>query len=307
MDFKYLDKESYNNIPLLDESHMNPLSDNRQFFIRKYNAGEMDTYLHRHTYVQINYVYKGSGYHIAGDKKTEIFKGDIFIIPPYVPHAIVSDEDKKLEIFEFEFRTDFVLPHVEDDEKTESYLDFAYLEPFMVVEEEMRPRFNLDEKMQNEVESILWEAHEEYEKKGAGYKLISKALLLKLLVLVGRAFSNEIKGTETEKILGKYKKSMLKSAEYIGENYSRPMTLDEISSKAGYSKSHFCYLFKAVVGKTYIEYLNEVRITAAKKLLTETEMSVSEIAYEVGYNSCANFNKNFKLITGATPTSFRNI
>ena len=307
MDFSYLDKENYKNIPLLDESHMNPLSDNRQFFIRKYNADEKATYLHRHTYVQINYVYKGGGFHVVGDRKTEICKGDIFVIPPFVPHAIMSEKNERLEIFEFEFRTDFVLPDFENYEKSESYLDFAYLEPFMVVEEEMKPRFNLDDKMQTEVERILWEAHEEYEKQNAGYKLVSKALLLKLLVLVGRAFSNEIRGTETEKILGRYKKAVVKAAEYINDNYSQPLNLDRIAGEAGYSKSHFCYLFKAVMGKTYVEYLNEVRVLAAKRLLGETEMSVSEIAYEVGYNSCANFNKNFKLIIGVTPTSFRNM
>ena len=306
MDFKYLDKDSYGAIPLLDESHMNPCSGNRQFFIRKYNADKTETYLHRHTYVQINYVYKGSGYHTVGDRKTEIFKGDIFIIPPFVPHAITSDDNGKLVIFEFEFSTDFILPDFENDEKQESYLDFAYLEPFMVVEDEMRPRFNLDDRMQNEVERILWEAYDEYERQETGYKLVSKALLLKLLVLVGRAFSNEIKGTETEKILGKYKKAVLKSAQYIDENYSKALTLEEIASKAGYSKSHFCYLFKAVMGKTYVEYLNKVRVAAAEKLLCETEMSVSEICFEVGYNSCANFNKNFKTLSGVTPTSYRN-
>lgn len=306
MDFSYLDKDNYKNIPLLDESHMNPHSDNRQFFIRKYPVDEKGTYLHRHTYIQINYVYKGRGVHVVGDRKTEICKGDIFVIPPFVPHAIMSDRDGKLEIFEFEFRADFVLPDFENDEKSESYLDFAYLEPFMVVEEEMKPRFNLDDRMQNEVERILWEVHEEYEKMNAGYKLVSKALLLKLLVLVGRAFSNEIRGTETEKILGRYKKAVVKAAEYINENYPQPLSLDRIAGEAGYSKSHFCYLFKAVMGKTYIEYLNEVRIEAAKRMLCETEKSVSEICFEVGYNSCANFNKNFKLITGLTPRNFRN-
>ena len=307
MDFKYLDKDNYKNIPLLDESHMNPLSDNRQFFIRKYSADDKGTYLHRHTYVQINYVYNGCGRHVVGGRETEIFKGDIFIIPPFVPHVITAHKDEKLEIFEFEFCTDFVLPHFENEEKTEGYLDFAYLEPFMVVEEEMRPRFNLDDKMQNEVERILWEVNEEYEKQGEGYKLVSKALLLKLLVLVGRAFSNEIKGTETEKILGKYKNAVLKAAQYIDVNYVKSLTLDEISSRVGYSKSHFCYLFKAVMGKTYIEYLNEIRINAAKRLLNETEMSISEIAYEVGYNSFANFNKYFKQTTGVTPSKYRKI
>lgn len=304
MDFSYLDKESYRSIPLLDEKHMNPDSQNDLFFIRKYRASE-DTLLHRHTYVQINYVYKGSGYHTVNDKKSRIFKGDIFIIPPYVPHAIVADKDNRLEIFEFEFCADFVLPSFDDTDKAESYLDFAYLEPFMVAEEKMKPRFNLDDRLQNEAERILWEAYEEYEQKNAGYKLVSKALLLKLLVLVGRAFSNEIRGTETECILNKYKSSVLSSAEYINQNYSSSLSLDSLSASAGYSKSHFSYLFKAVTGKTYVEYLNEVRVSQAKRLLSETSKSILEISNEAGYNSLANFNKHFKQITGLTPSQYR--
>ena len=305
MDFSYLDKESYKSIPLLDENNMNPEADNEQFYIRKYPAAD-DTPLHRHTYVQINYVYKGIGYHTVGDRTSRIYKGDIFIIPPFVPHAISSDAEKKLEIFEFEFCTDFVLPSFEDTGKAESYLDFAYLEPFMVAEEKMKPRFNLDDRLQNEAESILWEAYDEYEKKNAGYRLISKALLLKLLVLVGRAFSDEIRGTETECILNKYKNTVLSSAEYIKQNFFKPLSLDTIAAEAGYSKSHFSYLFKAVTGKTYVEYLNDVRISHAKRLLSGTGKSIIEISAESGYNSLANFNKNFKQITGITPSQYRN-
>lgn len=306
MDFSYLDKESYKSIPLLVKSDMSESSGKEGFFIRKCEVSSESKGLHRHTYIQINYVYDGNGYHVVNDKKTEIRKGDIFIIPPFVPHVIISSPDSRLEIFEFEFCADFILPNFDSNEKTESYLDFAYLEPFMVAEEKMKLCFNLGGKIQSEVESILWEVYREYESKIPGYILIAKALLLKLLVITGRAFSNEIKGTETEKVLNKHKATVLSSLKYIEENYKNALTLDKIATSVGYSKSHFCYLFKAVIGRTYIEYLNEVRVSEAKRLLIETSRSIMDISLEVGFNSITNFNKTFKQITGVSPGKFRN-
>jgi len=304
MDFSYLDRDNYKSIPLLDESDMKPRDRSESFFIRKYKPSEQ-AHLHRHTYIQINYVYRGTGHHTVNDKSSEIRKGDIFVIPPFVPHAIAADGDGRLEIYEFEFSADFILQGPGDGKKAESYLDFAYLEPFMVAEDKMKLRFNLDGGTEGEVENILCEVHREYEEKSPGYTLISKALLLKLLVITGRAFSRDIKGTETERILNRYKESIIASARYIEKNFSSSLTLDTIASEAGYSKSHFCYLFKAVIGRTYVEYLSDVRIAEAKRLLRETEKSVTEISIEVGYNSIANFNKTFKATTGLSPLKYR--
>lgn len=304
MDFSYLDKKEYANIELLDESRMNPDSENRSFFIRRYTVHDDTKPLHRHKYIQINYVSGGRGCHTVGGKTIGIEKGDIFIVPPYVPHSIGSDGKKPAEIIEFEFSADFILPF--SDNEASSYLDFAYLEPFMVAEEQMKPRFNLDGESRRKVEDILDEALEEYNEQKDGYMLVVRALILKLLVVTGRAFSGEIKGTDTEKVLNKYKKVVEQSKQYIQENYTENLTLDTISAAVNYSRSHFSYLFKAVTGKTYVEYLNEVRIFKAASLLRETDMNVVEISFEVGYNSIANFNKNFKLIMGKTPRQWRN-
>lgn len=305
MDFSYLDREEYKNIPLHNENDMNPFSENKHFFIRKYKTQGNKPLLHRHSYIQINYVYKGIGYHIVNNRKIEISKGDIFVIPPYVPHSIFGEEHRGLEIFEFEFVSDFVLPTIENSDNTKSCLDFAYLEPFIVTEEDIKLRFKLDDKMQNEVEAILWEAAEEYKNQSPGYILVSKALLLKLLVIVGRAYSCEIKGTRTEEILNKYKSIISKAAKYIESNYDSELTLEKIAGETNYSKSRFCYLFKAVMGRTYIEYLNEVRISRAKELLQDTEKNISDISFEVGYKTIANFNKYFKLLSGITPKQYR--
>lgn len=305
MDFSYLDKPEYKDIIMFDENDMNPYSENKIFFIRKYNETYCGRALHRHNYIQINYIISGSGYHCINNNRFEVKKGDIFIIPPYVPHNILADENKYLEIFEFEFTTDFILSGKEYKEDIKSYLDFAYLEPFMVVEEEVKPYFNLSEKLRIEVEDILNEVLKEYEEKNTGYILIAKALLLKLLVITGRAFSGAIKNTETEKIINKYKTVVLDSVEYINENFDKNISLNEIASSINYSKSHFSYLFKAVMGHTFVEYLNNLRIEKAIELLRNTNKNITDISHQVGFNSIANFNKKFKDYTGQTPRKFR--
>lgn len=306
MDFSYLDKKSYKDIKLYNNSRIGENDEgNSLFFIRKYKVNDVMFITHRHTYIQINYVINGSGFHYINNGKTVICKGDIFIIPPYVPHKIVCDEKNDLEIIEFEFSIDFILPSIENIEDTSGYLDFAYLEPFMVAEESVKPRFNLRHEIQLEVEKLLYEALNEFDKKKSGYELFIKALLLQLLVITGRAYTTEIKGTEEEKILHKFKKTIYDSVGYIMENYNKNITLDEVASAANYSRSHFSYLFKVIIGKTFVEYLNGIRIEKAVHLLKHTNKNVIDISLEVGFNSITNFNKTFKAVTGRTPKDFR--
>jgi YesN/AraC family two-component response regulator len=222
-----------------------------------------------------------------------------------VPHKIITDDNEKIEVIEFEFLSDFVLPETATKENASNYLDFAYLKPFMVEEENIKLRFTLDGLVQIEVEKILKEVLEEFKTRNDGYILLAKALLLKLLILISRSFSNEIKGTEAEIVFKKYKEVVDEAKEYITNNYNSDLTLDKIASAVNYSKSRFCFIFKAVAGETYIEYLNAVRIEKAKDLLKNSNLPITEISYLVGYYTIANFNKNFKLITGITPREYR--
>lgn len=305
MDFTFLDKDEYRGITLLDESNMDFDPNNNQFYIRCYKSRDTVLNLHRHKYIQINYVNAGRGIHYVNTHGIDIVKGDIFVIPPYVPHSIVKYEGCDLEIFEFEFSTDFILPAHDAIEDTNSYMDFAYLEPFIVVEESVKPRFNLNDGTRREIEELLNEALLEFRQKSPGYVLIIKALLLKLLVITGRAYTAEIKGTEFEKLINSYKSIISESVKYIDENFSTDLKLKDVADAVGYSRSRFSYLFKSVSGQTFIEYLNKVRINKAVQLLNNTDKSITDISYEVGFNTISNFNKTFKHLMGKTPRSYR--
>lgn len=299
--FSYLDKEEYQSIWLLDPKEF--LTEEEQFSVHRYNP--KTTSLHRHGYIQINYVRKGSGSHLINKNTVPISSGDIFIIPPYIPHKIITDPGDPLEVIEFEFNTKFILPDQQSIEECAGYLDFAYLEPFMVAEEQVKPRFKLNRQLQMDVEAILNEVLEESREHKPGYVLIVKALLMKLLILISRAYTREIEGTETEQTFQRYKNMIALSKDYIDAHYAQNLSLKEIAEYVGYSQSHFCFLFKAITGKTAVEYINSVRVQKAIELLKNSKLSILDISLEVGFNTISNFNKTFKLITGFTPRDYR--
>ena len=87
--------------------------------------------------------------------------------------------------------------------------------------------------------------------------------------------------------------------------YSKKITLDEIASEANLSSTAFCRYFKSRTNKTFVGFLNEIRIGNACKLLMEKEKSASEICYESGFNNLTNFNIQFRKIKGLTPLQYQ--
>ncbi len=93
--------------------------------------------------------------------------------------------------------------------------------------------------------------------------------------------------------------------EYIMNNFNRDISLTDVADIALMNKSAFCRYFKKATKKSFSQYLNEIRIGYACKLLQErTDTTISEIAFQVGYNNLSNFNRQFKIITGYAPKAY---
>lgn len=93
---------------------------------------------------------------------------------------------------------------------------------------------------------------------------------------------------------------------HVRKNFTRPITLDEISEKVSMTVPAFCRYFKKVTGKTFTQFVNEFRIVHATKLLAENPASITDICYESGFNNFSHFNKLFKKHTGKSPLKYRN-
>ncbi|NSW89351.1 MAG: helix-turn-helix domain-containing protein [Firmicutes bacterium] len=301
---EYLDKEEYRDILLLK------MSDNNHgglpIFVRKYTvqpntAGQ----LHRHEFMQINYVCHGKGGHYINKQEFKIIKGDIFVIPPYIPHKINTGEGSTIQIFEFEFIPEFINQNFGSIENVESFFDFAYIEPFLVGESRVKPRLNLVGKIQVEVENILNEVLMEYNERKSGYLLVIKSLLLKLLVMVGREFTRELQNSESHSAFERHRDSIFGAIKYIDQHYAEDLSVEEVARRFMLSQSYFSYLFKSITTKTFTEYLNDLRISKAMELLRSTDKRVLDICYEAGFNNVNHFNRLFRQKTGISPMIYR--
>lgn len=93
---------------------------------------------------------------------------------------------------------------------------------------------------------------------------------------------------------------------YIHKNFRKTISISEIAAVAGYSECYFMSMFKKITGYTFVEYLNIIRIENARKLLVESDMSVSEIAWQSGFNNLSYFIRLFKKKFDCSPLKYRN-
>ncbi len=135
------------------------------------------------------------------------------------------------------------------------------------------------------------------------YPQMFKCGLEMILIQITRYFQNESAPAKIN-IQREYKKN--KVVEYIKEHYKEKIALEDIAKKFNYSVGHLCRKFKEEIGVSVVNYIVRYRISIAMKLLFERqELSIEEIALDVGFNDVQFFDKTFKKITGMTPGKYR--
>jgi len=301
MDFSFLDKEEYSDI------WMGRIEDNKNnlpFYVARMDV--CNKLMHRHEYVQINYLMKGRLKHVINQNAFDVYKGDIFIIPPYVPHRFIDEKEESFELIELEFVPDFINERFASPTDTSGFRDFAYLEPFLVAENKVKPRLNLSGNLMTAAEEILLEIIGEYEKKDTDFELSIKALILRLLVLVGREYKKGGGQIEYQVVVERHKNALQDTLRYIDEHFTQDITAESAARMAMVSSSYFRYLFKQITGKTFIEYLRALRITRAMDILQNApDKKVIDVCLEVGYQNVNHFNRIFRQETGLSPKQVR--
>lgn len=111
--------------------------------------------------------------------------------------------------------------------------------------------------------------------------------------------------TPTEKNLDKRVESIKAVLTYIKDNYQEKIYLADLATQANLNEQYFCRLFKKAVGHSPMEYLNEHRIKQALRLLEETDLPVTEVCLECGFNNMGNFLREFRRYTNTTPLQYR--
>jgi len=166
------------------------------------------------------------------------------------------------------------------------------------------------------LEFVLWAEHLAYEKGGMTYQFISRNDYLPTIMNLNDY--DQMKSWFVEKITAAARNALSKreessnnvvdiAKEYIKQNYSKALSLDEVSYYVNISPYYFSKIFKEGTGENFIEYLTNIRIEKAKELLSTSDYSMKEICVMVGYSDPNYFSRSFKKNVGVTPTEYKDV
>lgn len=248
--------------------------------------------LHQHQEIQISLIVKGSGSFIVADTINEYKENDILVIGEYVPHVFKSDSNKSDEsiMCSLFFKKDSFGNHFFE------VADMAETKDFFIGSE-----YGL--KVLSKKRKIAKQFH----KLSHQNKIERVATLLKIISLISKSKTAPLSSFVYKKrYTDDEGKRMNDVFEYAMEKFYEPITLEEIADKAHMNKNSFCRYFKKRTNKTFFQFLIEIRIENACKLInSKPDLSISLIAEQCGFGTIANFNRKFKEIKGVTPTDYR--
>ena len=151
---------------------------------------------------------------------------------------------------------------------------------------------------------IAIQKFQEAARNGSANKMIPEVIANKLIdYLVQAGLSSGVDNRRPEKI---YTKNIRHTIVYMFENYRDPeLTIVKLAEYSGYSISYFSRAFKAYMNDSPVVHLNKLRLSEAKELFKNKELTLGEIAARVGYKNLSTFTEAFKSIVGMKPKKYR--
>lgn len=255
--------------------------------------------LHQHPLFQLTYIMEGKGQFLSGDYVGRFSAGDLFFLGENVPHVFRSDP----EYFEenIDLRSEGRTIFFDFDALGRAIGDLEELLPLQRFREYGGLCFQVKGGTQEKIIELL-----EAFGKSAGLKRFQ--LAIQLLSLLDGAKDDLLQLNQDGLFQGLSEKDgsrMNRVMQYLLDHRYQKISLDDAASVANLSKEAFCRYFKLRTRKTFTQYLLQLRINEAQKLLQETDLGISEIAFQVGFENLSYFNRSFKKITGLTPRDFK--
>lgn len=271
------------------------LPENQSFIIRQIELKNNRGVIHHHSNkYELNFIIDAVGRRFVSGNISNFWPGDLLFMAPGVPHCweIDNKEDEPRAItihFKDEF-LDSALNHIPE---------LGFIRELL---KKSRNGLHLKGYNRARIEELF-----------SGLMNQEGSFESYLGVLEILKFISQIEDTETLEVAEfNWDKDMTQNQrlkkvyEYVFFNFKNSIKLNEVASQVGITEGAFCSFFKKSTKKTFSHFIKEVRIGYACKLLSEdNDMSISQICFESGYNNFANFNRQFKEITGTNPKAYR--
>lgn len=251
--------------------------------------------LHWHDQMEIVYVKRGSGTVSVGFERHPVQAGSIVVVLPGELHAIEGDPGVRMEYENVIFSPAMLGGGEEDEWFRENILAPLHAGT-------LNPPRPLPEgsALYREARDALDASDAICADRQPGYSLLVKS---NLMLLLHALYIHRPDGQPTR--IPRLTERLKAVLEEVRLRYGEPLSIREAARLAGYSEAHFMRIFKQATGQTFVDYLNDYRLSAASYFLRETDDSVSRIAQSCGFDSLPYFIRRFKRRYGVTPGAYR--
>ncbi|QUI24169.1 AraC family transcriptional regulator [Vallitalea pronyensis] len=288
------------NEPYLETYQMDESIRAKHYFIDYHSSGDyfFPIQPHWHPYIEILYFIDGSAkcyldghfYHLKAGDMVFINHGDI--------HAIFNESHQMLDYYVIKFNHNALFNTMGSVMDTRDILLYnQHKSAFQRI-------FTRDEIGDGDIPDLIKETFEENKHMQYGFESAIKINISKLFLWHLRHFHVTCKPTYT---LSEKELSFLKVInDLLTHHYHEEISTQWMAKQCNMSYSYFSRYFKKLVGKTFIRYMNDFRISEAEKLLLTENLNITEIAFRTGFATTSYFIKQFKRVKNTTPHQYRN-
>jgi AraC-like DNA-binding protein/quercetin dioxygenase-like cupin family protein len=276
--------------PFIEKLNLNESS---SFYARTHSTPGFEVGWHQHAESELILFKEGYGTAFIGNYVGTFNKGDIFFIGPDLPHTFQkSHKDLFVSAVVVQFQESFW---------GNRFLSLPECRFFKEVFEISLRGLRIT----GSARKLLEDAIAGLENLKGFHRIIR---LSECLQIIDEQKEYELLSSHELKETNTYCKDRIDAVyQYTVEHYFEPISLEKVAGIAAMTVPAFCAYFKKATRKTYIEFLTDVRVENACKMLVDTEYCINEICYRSGFNTLTNFNRQFQKVKQSTPSQYRKI
>ena len=269
------------------------------FSVRQDMMPNINNRWHYHSEVELIQFHMGGGTQFVGDHIKPFTAGDIVLVGANLPHYWKYD-DKFYEAKD-DPKPFATVIHFNENFWGERFLNLPELKQVKTVLDTAKRGIMIPAEKASPIAKMIKriEVSDGLERMIALMQSISAiGKFSQSILLSSIGFQFDFSAHETDRINEIYQYSLT--------HFKGKITLQDIAKIAGLSTNSFCRYFKTRTGKNYVQFLTEIRVGYACKLIIDNRLSIKQICFESGFNNAVCFHKNFKHITGKTPQAYLN-
>ena len=253
--------------------------------------------IHAHEFCEIVITIGGRGQHITGEDSWELSTGDVFVIGGSRPHDYVNMD--QLRLINVLFEPVALGNQLRDLTSLPGYHALFHLEPAWRKRHQFESRLRMSISEMDETLHLVDQLENELVKRETGFGFIATAMFMHLVGHLSRCYGRS-KHADSQALL-----RIAETISHLEIHYCEDISLEELVEISRLPRRSFLRVFEAAIGCTPIAHLIQLRVNHACELLRTTDRSVTQIAFDVGFNDSNYFSRQFNKTMGVSPRAYR--